>query len=123
MLAVCSDAKATKRSAAVNEDISAVDIALPATTNLAVLQERWSAAVEADAMTVVFSTYQSLDVVSKAQAAGGLAPFDLIVCDEAHRTTGLTLAGEDTSMCKSARRCRRSGHQAPVHDRDPTDLR
>lgn len=99
MLAVCSDAKATKRSAAVNEDISAVDIALPATTNLAVLQERWSAAVEdPTAMTVVFSTYQSLEVVSKAQKAGGFDAFDLIVCDEAHRTTGLTLAGEDASM-------------------------
>ena len=99
MLAVCSDAKATKHSSTKNEDISAVDIALPATTNLAVLQERWSAAVEdPDAMTVVFSTYQSIDVVAKAQAAGGFEPFGLIVCDEAHRTTGLTLAGEDASM-------------------------
>ena len=27
----------------------------------------------------------------------GLADFDLVICDEAHRTTGVTLAGEDES--------------------------
>lgn len=97
MVAVCSDAKATKRSVA-NEDISAVDVALPATTNLTVLQERWAtAAADTKAMTVVFSTYQSIEVVANAQKAGGFAPFDLIVCDEAHRTTGVTLAGNDES--------------------------
>ncbi|PJN93384.1 damage-inducible protein, partial [Amaricoccus sp. HAR-UPW-R2A-40] len=32
-----------------------------------------------------------------AQKAHGLPAFDLIVCDEAHRTTGATLAGEDES--------------------------
>ena len=41
-------------------------------------------------MTVVFSTYQSIEAVSKAQKAG-LPDFDLIICDEAHRTTGVTL--------------------------------
>ena len=38
-------------------------------------------------MAVIFSTYQSLDVVATAQQQG-LPHFDLIVCDEAHRTTG-----------------------------------
>ena len=47
-------------------------------------------------MTVVFSTYQSIDAVSAAQKAG-LPDFDLIICDEAHRTTGVTLAKEDDS--------------------------
>ena len=47
-------------------------------------------------LQVVFSTYQSLDVVARAQALGA-ADFDLILCDEAHRTTGVTLAGEDES--------------------------
>ena len=27
----------------------------------------------------------------------GLDDFDLVICDEAHRTTGITLAGEDAS--------------------------
>jgi predicted helicase len=47
-------------------------------------------------MTVVFSTYQSIQAVSDAQKAG-LPEFDLIICDEAHRTTGVTLSGQDES--------------------------
>ncbi|MFC8501043.1 DEAD/DEAH box helicase [Pedococcus sp. NPDC057267] len=97
-IAVCSDRKATARSKAVNEDISAVDLALPSTTNVAVLESRLTQALgETDSMTVVFATYQSIDVVAQAQRQGGLAPFDLVICDEAHRTTGTTLAGEDES--------------------------
>ncbi len=97
-LAVCSDRKATARSKATNEDISAVDLALPSTTNIAVLESRWTQAVgETDSMTVVFATYQSIDVVAQAQSQGDLPAFDLIVCDEAHRTTGTTLAGENES--------------------------
>lgn len=97
-LAVCSDRKATARSKAVDEDISAVDLALPSTTNVAVLESRLTQAlVETGSMTVVFATYQSIDVVAQAQTQGGLGPFDLIICDEAHRTTGTTLAGADES--------------------------
>jgi predicted helicase len=97
-IAVCSDRKATARSKAASEDISAVDLALPSTTNVAVLESRLTQALgETDSMTVVFSTYQSIDVVAQAQRQGGLPAFDLIVCDEGHRTTGTTLAGEDES--------------------------
>ena len=42
------------------------------------------------------SLYQSIDVISKFQQHTGLV-FDLIICDEAHRTTGVTLTGEDES--------------------------
>jgi len=45
---------------------------------------------------VVFSTYQSIQVVADAQQRG-FGAFDLIICDEAHRTTGLTLPGENPS--------------------------
>lgn len=98
-LAVCSDRKSTKRSAnADNEDIATVDLALPATTSIPVLVERLrQAELDTESMTVVFSTYQSIDVVAKAQLDSGARPFDLIVCDEAHRTTGVTLADEDES--------------------------
>lgn len=96
-LAVCSDPKVSRDVADV-EDISTVDLALPATTNTEVLGERLSAAVaDTNRMTVVFATYQSIAVVAKAQAAGQVAPFDLILCDEAHRTTGATLAGDEES--------------------------
>jgi predicted helicase len=94
-LAVCSDAKSTRRSSN-DEDIATVDLALPATTDVATIRERLDAArAETTAMTVVFSTYQSIEVVAKAMQ--GRDPFDLIVCDEAHRTTGVTLAGADES--------------------------
>jgi predicted helicase len=47
-------------------------------------------------MTVIFSTYQSIVTLTRAQEAG-LPDFDLIICDEAHRTTGATLDGEEES--------------------------
>ena len=48
-------------------------------------------------MSVVFSTYHSIEVIGIAQNEHGLADFDLIICDEAHRTTGATFANEDES--------------------------
>ena len=51
----------------------------------------------ADHMSVVFSTYHSLDVISRAQHLHGLPPFDLVICDEAHRTTGASFEGDDES--------------------------
>jgi predicted helicase len=47
-------------------------------------------------LTVIFSTYQSIQAIADAQKQG-LPEFDLIICDEAHRTTGVTIAGEDES--------------------------
>lgn len=96
-LAVCSDAKATKRTVSTdNEDTSVTDLALPATTNVAKLRDRLDRAeAEAEALTVVFATYQSIDVVAQAQQ--GRRAFDLVIADEAHRTTGTTLAGDNES--------------------------
>jgi predicted helicase len=48
-------------------------------------------------MSVVFSTYHSIDVISQAQKKHGLADFDLIICDEAHRTTGAIFEDEEES--------------------------
>ena len=45
---------------------------------------------------MVFTTKQYLPAVAKAQGLG-VDPFDLVICDEAHRTTGVTLFGEDDS--------------------------
>ena len=89
--AVCSDSKVGKK----NEDISVHDLQYPATTNPARLAEK-ARAQSKDHMTVVFSTYQSIQVVAEAQKEG-LGAFDLIICDEAHRTTGVTLAEGDES--------------------------
>ncbi|MDA8190326.1 MAG: helicase-related protein, partial [Gammaproteobacteria bacterium] len=43
------------------------------------------------------STYQSLEVVHQAQALG-LPAFDLVLCDEAHRTTGVDLPAETKAL-------------------------
>ena len=54
-------------------------------------------------MVVVFSTYQSIDAVSAAQQEilsetnGEYGVFDFIICDEAHRTTGVKIAEKDES--------------------------
>ena len=47
-------------------------------------------------MTVVFCTYHSLGLVAQAQDEGA-PPFDLVLCDEAHRTTGVDRPGDKTS--------------------------
>ena len=93
--AVCSDTKVGKRSE--NEDIRAHDLAFPATTDPANLIRQVTSANRDAELTVIFSTYQSIATVSAAQRAG-LPDFDLVICDEAHRTTGVTLAGEDESQ-------------------------
>ena len=82
---VCSDGKASK----LKDDESygqLSDIPYPATTNADTIASRFRR--RDDALNVVFSTYQSIDVVARAQQLG-LPDFDLIVCDEAHRTTGV----------------------------------
>ena len=86
--AVCSDRHAGKRNKG-DEDMSANDLQVPASTNVESLMGEWRARATPSRMAVVFSTYQSIDVIADAQAAG-LDRFDLIVCDEAHRTTGGT---------------------------------
>lgn len=91
--AVCSDTKVGKRTD--DEDTSVPDLAYPATTNVQKLASHFENETDAD-FTVIFSTYQSIEVVAAAQAKG-VPEFDLIICDEAHRTTGVTLSGEDES--------------------------
>lgn len=81
---VCSDAKASKVSEEAYGRLS--DIPFPATTSAETVASRFSP--KSTALNVVFSTYQSIDVIHKAQELG-LPDFDLIICDEAHRTTGV----------------------------------
>lgn len=99
-LAVCSDAKASRgrKASEDSSEISVVDLALPATTDPERLARHMKEArTDGSGMRVVFATYQSIDVVARAQKLAGLEPFGLVVCDEAHRTTGATLAGTEES--------------------------
>lgn len=91
-LAVCSDTKIGRH----HEDMSVHDLAIPATTKAGRLFEAYESRKTDGKMIVVFSTYQSIDVISQAHKLG-FPEFDLTVCDEAHRTTGVTLQGDDES--------------------------
>ena len=90
--AVCSDSKVSRKA----EDIATYDLEVPVSTNGIQIAERFESGKRAKGLHIVFSTYQSLPAVHEAQQQG-LDDFDLVICDEAHRTTGITLAGEDAS--------------------------
>ncbi len=99
-ICICSDPEVSK-SKSNDDDIDGsrvVDLAFPASTKVPEIlrQLRLAEKYHSNGLTVVFSTYQSIDVISKAQKKFG-HEFDLIICDEAHRTTGVTLKGEDES--------------------------
>lgn len=101
---ICSDPEVSKkRTKKEDADFdNVIDLAFPASTNAksVVNQFKLFQSQKRPGMTVVFSTYQSIDVVARSQAEllkNGFPEFDLIICDEAHRTTGVTLAGDDES--------------------------
>lgn len=93
----CSDDKVGKEKPSHDQIVVNLnDLAFPATTDAKKLSEQIKNA-DKSKMIVVFSTYHSIDVISKSQHDHDLGDFDLIICDEAHRTTGATLVGEDES--------------------------
>ena len=101
-ICVCSDSEVSKKkSKEEDSNITTVeDLALPASTNIEnIVKQLKLARKSPKGMTVVFSTYQSIDVISKAQKRLNHIDyiFDLIICDEAHRTTGVSLVGKDES--------------------------
>lgn len=92
----CSDTKVGRNVDADSLDLNVHDLAFPATTDPERIARQVNDA-SPDKMTVVFSTYHSIDVLTRAQKQYNLPEFDLVVCDEAHRTTGVTLKDEDDS--------------------------
>ena len=111
---ICSDAKSNRKtrkaSSASSDDVSdsIVDLALPASTDTASILRQLRAYREHKGLVVVFSTYQSIDVVSEAQekllkeTEGKWGTFDFIVCDEAHRTTGVKLGESRADAAKES---------------------
>lgn len=97
-MAVTSDRDASRGSDGT-EDIKATDIGYPATTSKDQLLKNWNDIKETQYdrdMLVVFSTYQSIDVIGDAQKEE-FPEFDLIISDEAHRTTGAHEMNKDAS--------------------------
>src|SRR6185312_3480385 len=97
--AVCSDSDVGKKRKKDDDSVQTFthELRYPATTEAARLATEMAKRHDATHMSVVFATYHSIDVISQAQQQHGLSPFDLIVCDEAHRTTGATFEGDDES--------------------------
>ena len=100
-ICICSDpevSKSKKKSDDDTDGYSVTDLAFPASTRVTdiVRQFRLAEKFHKDGVVVVFSTYQSIAVVANAQKEFQ-RDFDLIICDEAHRTTGVTLKDEDDS--------------------------
>ncbi len=100
-ICICSDAKvSSKKTVDDTGFLSPEELAEPATTDVEKIRTliKQKQETNPDGMLVVFSTYQSIDVISNAQKAiGSDFVFDLIICDEAHRTTGVTLENEEES--------------------------
>lgn len=103
---ICSDPQVSKQTEKNDNDTtSVIDLALPASTDVPsiVKQLQHARRHNAEGLTVVFSTYQSIEVISRAQQQllketdDAFGTFDLIICDEAHRTTGVTLKDETES--------------------------
>lgn len=97
--AVCSDSEIGKKRGKNEDDFEllAHELQYPATTNAKQLAKAFNEREDDQHMSVVFSTYHSIATISEAQKEFGLPEFDLIVCDEAHRTTGATFEGEEES--------------------------
>ena len=90
-IGICSDTRAGRN----DEDASLQELEIPVTTDTVAISQVLTES-SPDAMTVVFCTYHSLGLVERAQDDGA-PPFDLILCDEAHRTTGIERPGDKTS--------------------------
>ena len=90
-IGICSDTRAGKTA----EDASVLELEIPVTTDPTAISEALQT-TDTKSMKVVFSTYHSLPIVEAAQDAGA-PPFDMILCDEAHRTTGVEHPDDTTS--------------------------
>ncbi len=97
-VAVCSDSTAGRLE---NDELkdSLVDLPINATTDADKVIAELTANKKKSGLKVIFSTYQSIAVVQKIQLYfrknnPQYGEFDLIICDEAHRTAGVKYANK-----------------------------
>ena len=90
-ICICSDSRITKSHSKLVDinTVSVVDLAMPASTDVKNINRQFKRIRSANkkGMTVVFSTYQSIDVIAEAQKElmatnNGYGEFDMIICDE-----------------------------------------
>ena len=91
-LVVCSDRTAGGKGE--KHEVGPDDLVCPVLTDPSEVSAHLAAKDGAPTLgaKVVFCTYQSLDVVARAQREHGAPGFDLAIADEAHRTTGIDIA-------------------------------
>ena len=113
-ICVCSDSHASRKVKRNEDELfgTPVDLALPASTDPEAIIRQLEVYQNYRGLVVIFSTYQSIEIVAAAQRAlleksqGAFGVFDFIVCDEAHRTTGVKISPKDES------------HFTKVHDNE-----
>ncbi|MDR1314399.1 MAG: DEAD/DEAH box helicase family protein [Deltaproteobacteria bacterium] len=93
---VCSDADISRAHYKKAQDINMsylTDLPLPAVTDPKIIRQRLIDSLKdyPDRNRVIFSTYQSIDKISDTLKSMR-ASADIVVCDEAHRTTGVDFA-------------------------------
>ncbi len=118
-LGVCSDPTAGKKASERPDTAGDLtELAIPVTTDPKKIREQLTTPLKPGVMQVVFSTYHSSPLLARrregngvgvnnessayhsspqvkpALDAGGDAVFDLIICDEAHRTTGIEFSSD-----------------------------
>lgn len=96
---VCSDSDVATKIKTMDDRIylAPTELVIPPTTDASKLAKQ-ATSNDPDRMTVIFGTYHSLAVIHEAQHEHGLPNFDLILCDEAHRTTGQIDADKAASI-------------------------
>lgn len=107
-VAVCSDGEASSIDDLA--DLSARDLPARATTDPTTIAQLYAKFKDSH-LTVIFSTYQSIEKLHEAQKVGALPEFDLCICDEAHRTTGVSLLDTKTGKYNET-------HFVKVHQQD-----
>ena len=109
-ICICSDAGVSKSNDNDNNISTITDLAQPASTSIKNIEKQFETAritqKNEGGNIVVFSTYQSIEVISEVQSTINKKKkdsflFDLIICDEAHRTTGIKLPDRDESSFTS----------------------
>ena len=91
--AICSDSTAGRQASEGSTTANLDELLIPPSTDRQAIAATLTALRDDSAMTVWFSTYQSLPLLSEVLAdEAPRLEFDLVIGDEAHRTTAISLA-------------------------------
>ena len=90
-IGVCSDRTTGRQDRDTARDLA--ELAMPVTTDTESITAALAAGTVGEGLRVVFCTYQSLPTLTRSLPDESV--FDLVICDEAHRTTGVDKPSDD----------------------------